>query len=1222
MKKANRELLHAILEARSCIASAKELDISDSAMITKISLRLSYSLLEISKLAQTSKERRESRLIAKLLPNPQIKSLLLVLADRLFRTKNSIKTKKLLFEKKALFTSVSGLTIWEKLVSKSALLFLSLFPLLAVPWLRHYVRSKMKRVLFEKEDPAFFEFISKADQEGFIITVNRLGESILGEEEAEKRFQNSLEDLLNPLIKGISIKLSSLFSTISSLGFQDNILPHMKERMLFLLKTTKKMDHMPLITIDMEEYRDLYVTQELVCDIAQNPEVHDVRFGVAIQAYIPDSYAVVKRLISISKQRVETGGKPIYIRLVKGANLLVEQFEAHIRNWPQVTFATKQETDASYTLLMKLLFSEIGPCIKSESQSKNQSKSQSGSIEVGIATHNIFDMAYGLVLAHAYGVQDHVWYEMLAGMAPQVTRAMKEIAEHHLMLYCPVAEKEEITSTISYLIRRLDENIEKEHFLPALAEALVQKTGKWRQESEKFVKSIEEQVSVSHLPHKTAYSIPSQLAIIENITNTPLFNCPDIDWTYLENRKMGEEIARDWQRKEMRSIPLVVDGKEIESQLKTTREDPSRPGRAILTYSLANDTIIRTSIEHMSQFQTGRSRIESWSQKDRISFLLTLAKKIEERRFQFIGAMLQEVSKPIPEGDSEVSEAIDFCRYYASLLIQEGSIYSWKQDAHIAFVAAPWNFPLSLSLQHILQALLSGYAVIYKPSLEAVGVGSLLVETILETGIHPALISFLPMQDNPEGLSILQHPQVNALFLTGSTNTGRLFLKEGKNKRIYAETGGKNVAYLSSASDVDLALRDIVRSAFSFSGQKCSALSVLLVDRELFESSSFLSRLKDAAKSLITDSAWNLSSTVVPLATAPSNRFLQAAHNLESGEEWLLPLRISDWNSRLYYPSIKILKSPGTFSHMNELFGPLLSLIPVYDVHDAVRIAHMTPFGLTSGIYSLSDEEIKIWQHRIQTGMVYINRPTVGALVGRQPFGGWRASSFGIGMKVGGPFSLRQLMTSTQGTPYNTIDIPMKGPILSLISSLMSNEGTSSDACSSFIASSRHIYTIWETEFAISPKICSSIAGQTNELFIVPREEIIFYIQDNATPHMVWAFISMAIIASTRLHISRTVLQILAPFINEQLFLSCIKRQKWNIFDSHEEMVGICKTSPRIKALKPLPKSLYDAVSEYAFAIDEDPLSMNPKIDFLHFFHEKSVSHDTHRYGTVPLKGE
>ncbi len=1197
--------------AHTLIDSAKKISRSHPTELGQTTLILGDTLLHIAQGFETRKEQRESRWLARFVKNPSLKWALVLVTDRLFRSPNPITTKELLLEKTELFSNLKELTWWQQTCIRIGLLSIRLIPSVTIPILRTMVRSKMNRVIFEKNDGSFFEFLASAEQKGFLVNVNRLGEAILGEQEAKKRLRGYLEDIQNPLIHGISIKLSSLFSNITPLSFREKILPRMREKLTLLLDTSIKTGRAPLLTIDMEEFRDLYITQELVCDIALHPDTLQAKIGIALQAYIPDSYRVMKEVIRASKKRVELGGRPLYIRLVKGANLLMEQLEAHIKNWPQAPFSTKNETDTHYLRLMKELFLEA----------------QSGSIHIGIATHNIFDMSYALLLASSYNVESSVWYEMLSGMAPALSRALKEVSKNRLVLYCPVAEKEEIASTIAYLIRRLDENAQPGHFLPALSQALVGDISRWKPEKEKFLQSCEQEKDLFLPQTKVPYSLSSQLEILHNPDNSTFINCPDVDWSQPENRMFGEKLRDDWLRRPAKSISPILHGTKAPISHVCTREDPSRPNTIIHSFGTVDKKTLLEYLETASQKHISKKTSGwTWSIEDRIRFLHILAEKIERKRFDFIGMMLQEISKPIPEGDAEVSEAVDFCRYYATLLQNEKTFCSWKSGLDVAFVASPWNFPLSLSLQHILQGLLSGHTVLYKPAMEAVGVGELLTLTILEAGLDPSLLAFIPLQDAPEGTELLQSHLIDTLFVTGSTQTGRFFMKTAHTKRIFAETGGKNVAYLSAKSDVDLALRDIIRSAFSFSGQKCSALSVLIVEKDLLDSHKFLAQLKDAAESLIVDSAWNLSATVVPLATNPSHQFLKAIQTLDIGERWLVPPTVSEKNPRLYAPSIKILENPGTFSHMNELFGPSLSVIPAYDIQDALRVAHMTSYGLTSGIYTLSDDEARIWKNQIQTGMVYINRPLVGALVSRQPFGGWKGSSFGIGMKVGGPFSLRQLQT----TPTHNPDLisekncyAMSGRILSLLSTLIPNPESKS-VYTTCISWSQKAFNIWKAEFSRFPQTCSHIPGQINELYCMSREEIILYAQEGDSPIMIWACIAMAAIASTKVYLPATAIDILTPYIDKDSFLASVRRMGWIVIESPQDMIELLQKIPypRIKALQPIQAHDFEKYArEMAYMIDEDPLSLDPRIDFLYFIREKTVSHDIHRYGNIIDEG-
>ncbi len=1212
MRRMNEEAFtRALQEARTLFEKASNTSFSDTETLATLSISLSQIILTLAQGEVTDTEKDHNKIIAKAIRDPYLKWALLLLTDLLFRSEDYSKTASLLLEKKDEFLSVKALSFFEKISIRFVLSLLHITPKSAIILLRSLVRSKMKRIIFSRSNESLYEVLSNAEREGITVNINRLGEAILGEEEAKKRFEAYIDDLNNPLIRSVSIKLSSLLSNVSQVGFHE-ILPKMKEKLKKLLLRAQEVEQSPLISLDMEEFKDLSVSIDLIENIAADDEIKHARVGVVIQAYLPDSSEIFHRLVQASKERIKKGGTPLYIRLVKGANLLVEKLEASLRNWPQAPYHTKEETDAHFLLLL----SELIPAIKE------------GHIVGGIATHNIFNIAYGIILSKAYGIEKGISFEMLNGMAPAVSRAV-HVMTNILSLECPVAEDNDIASTISYLVRRLDENLDKEHFLPALSAAILGESSLWRTEKAKFRKSLENTKSISTLSLRQS-RMKDHIESSRIVTEKRFTNCPDTDWSQAELRKEAVVIRDTWKEKPVSHYPLIIGGQPLDTALTQTREDPSIPKKVIHSYSLAPEELLHQTIIDMSDKH--RARKESgwtWTTDEQVSFLLSLADEIAKRRFDFIGSMLREIAKPIIEADGEVSEAIDFCRYYAHLLLKERHFLTWKKDKNVALIASPWNFPLSLSLQHILQGLLSGHALLFKPAPEAIATGSLLFESILATGIDPSLIAFIPFRESPEGIRFLSDHRIDSLFVTGSTETARLFMRLSKNKAVYAEAGGKNCAFLSSLADKDLALKHIIQSAFGFSGQKCTALGLLIIDETLFSSKKFLHQLRDAAESLISDSAWNLAATVTPLARKPSKAFLHATHNLEEGESWLLPPCQSLDNPNLFYPSIKILNKPKTFSHLNELFGPCLSLIPAKSIEEALEITHLTQYGHTSGIYSLSQREQSYWIEKVQTANVFINRPMTGALVAKQPIGGgWKASSFGHGIKAGGPFSLRAVMTSSalgstdpkQISDHKKVSVELKGEVLALLSILKTDE--SSLETTEFVSFARKAYAIWTQDFTTIQAVTDPIKGQDNLLQVLPKEPLVLIAHEQDTPIMIWAAFAMASISKSRLILNKACIDILKPYIHLEALSMLMKKWNWYMFEESSRIAMRLLADipfPRIRAFRTIDSTLLNFISEQAFSIEMEPFSLDPRIDFLSFIKEKTVSIDYHRYGNVSL---
>jgi RHH-type proline utilization regulon transcriptional repressor/proline dehydrogenase/delta 1-pyrroline-5-carboxylate dehydrogenase len=257
--------------------------------------------------------------------------------------------------------------------------------------------------------------------------------------------------------------------------------------------------------------------------------------------------------------------------------------------------------------------------------------------------------------------------------------------------------------------------------------------------------------------------------------------------------------------------------------------------------------------------------------------------------------------------------------------------------------------------------------------------------------------------EGPAGKRLLSHPQVDRVILTGASETAALFASWRPELAINAETSGKNALVITPAADRDLAIADLVRSAFGHAGQKCSAASLGILVGAVYDSARFRRQLVDAASSLVVDWPSNMKATVGPLTEPPSDKLLRALTTLEPGESWVLQPRQLDDTGRLWSPGIKDGVAPGSFFHRTEVFGPVLGLMRADDVDEALALQNATDFGLTAGLHSRDVTEVRTWLDRVQAGNLYVNRGITGAIVRRQPFGGWKRSSVGLGSKAGGP---------------------------------------------------------------------------------------------------------------------------------------------------------------------------------------------------------------------------
>jgi RHH-type proline utilization regulon transcriptional repressor/proline dehydrogenase/delta 1-pyrroline-5-carboxylate dehydrogenase len=452
--------------------------------------------------------------------------------------------------------------------------------------------------------------------------------------------------------------------------------------------------------------------------------------------------------------------------------------------------------------------------------------------------------------------------------------------------------------------------------------------------------------------------------------------------------------------------------------------DPSRP--EVVPYRWS--ALERAGVEHaIGVMHAAKERWAERSAGEREALLLAVAAELRRARGELIGAMVLDAGKRALEADAEVSEAIDFAEYYARqhARLRERFVLEPKG---LVVVTPPWNFPLSIGLGSALAALVAGNAVILKPPPETPLVLARAVALCHRAGIPVDALALVLAEDTAAEPLVVDR-RVSTVVLTGGTETARLFQKLRPTLDLVAETGGKNALVVSALSDREQAILHATRAAFGHAGQKCSALSLLVLEREVSRSAAFRRKLEDAVRTLPVGSAWELENVVTPLIRPPSGALARALATLDAGESWLVEPTQSSQNPRLVWPGVRWGVQPGSFAHQTELFGPVLSVVEAKDFAQALEIANATPYGLTAGLESLDAREQEEFLGVMNAGNLYVNRPITGAIAGRQPFGGHKASSFGPGYKAGGPNTLLALVhVTSERTPRTFFGVLSRGP--------------------------------------------------------------------------------------------------------------------------------------------------------------------------------------------------
>ena len=794
--------------------------------------------------------------------------------------------------------------------------------------------------------------IARLKKPGIRLNINLLGEIVLGKAEAERRLEGTKKLLQRPDVDYVSIKVSSIESQLNMWAFDETV-ERVTKRLTPLYELAANSPTPKFINMDMEEYRDLDLTIAVFESILDQPQLLKLEAGIVLQAYLPDALGAYQRIVEWSTARVTRGGAPVKIRLVKGANLAMETVESIMHGWELATWPSKQDTDTNYK---RVLDWALTP-------------ERTTAVRIGIAGHNLFDIAFAHLLAEARGVSDHVEFEMLLGMAEGQADAVRADVGG-LLLYTPVVLPQEFDVAIGYLIRRLEENASQENFMSAVFE-LIENEELWNRERDRFLASLAEVDTEVPAPNRQQSRLAPHAPSGAGFANTA-----DTDPALPANREWGAKVLGAVEKSDL-GLDLVAaaavdDEKELDAVF--ARLLPAAAGWAAL------------------------------GGKGRAAILRRAADVLEETRGDLIEVMAAEAGKTISEGDVEVSEAIDFARYYAHLAEELDTVDGAKYTpSTLIVVTPPWNFPVAIPAGSTLAALASGASVIIKPAKRAQRSGAVMVDALWRAGVPRDVLALVDLKDRSLGEKMVSHPEVDRVILTGGYETAELFRSWRPELDILAETSGKNAIIVTPSADLDLAVADVVKSAFGHAGQKCSAASLVILVGSVARSERFEKQLVDAATTLRVGYPSDPTTQMGPIIEAANGKLKRGLTELEPGESWLLKPEQLDETGRLWSPGIRTGVAAGSDFHLTEFFGPVLGIMRAATLEEAIRLQNQVDYGLTAGLHSLDPDELATWLASVEAGNLYVNRGITGAIVRRQPFGGWKRSVVGASTKAGGP---------------------------------------------------------------------------------------------------------------------------------------------------------------------------------------------------------------------------
>ncbi|CAN5410837.1 proline dehydrogenase family protein [soil metagenome] len=1045
-----------------------------------------------------------------------------------------------------------------------------LLPWLVVPIARWVLRRMVGHLVIDATPEKLDKTLARLRQPGIRLNLNLLGEAVLGDDEADRRLEGTTELLQRDDVDYVSIKVSSVVSQLSMWAF-DDMVERVVKRLTPLYEFAASSRTPKFINLDMEEFKDLDLTVAVFETLLEQPRLRNLEAGIVLQAYLPDALAALKGLTQWALERRANGGAGIKVRVVKGANLAMEHVEAAMHDWPLATWSTKQETDTNYK---RVLDWALVP-------------ERMDAVRIGVAGHNLFDVAFAWLLAQQRGVANRVEFEMLLGMATGQADAVKKDVGG-LLLYTPVVKPDEFDSAISYLVRRLEENASSENFMSGLFE-LASSPKVFERESNRFLASL------SDLDETVPRSnrVQSRKRLLEPGPASGFRNEPDTDPSIAENRRWSNSILE----------------RSADSSLGIASVDAGRVSDA---QTLA--TLIDTA-------ERAGARWGAMSAVDRARILRDAGDVLAAFRGRLIEVMAAETGKTIAEGDVEVGEAIDFARYYADRAREldqiEDAIYV---PPRVTVVMPPWNFPVAIPAGSVLAALAAGSAVMIKPARLSRRSGAVMVEALWEAGVPREVLQLLTIDEGELGQQLVSHPSVDRVILTGAWETADLFRSWRPDLPILAETSGKNAIIVTPSADLDLAVADVVRSAFGHAGQKCSAASLVILVGSVAKSERFMRQLEDSVRTLRVGYPQDPLTQMGPIIEPAKGKLLSALTTVGPGENWLIKPRQLDESGKLWSPGVRIGVAAGSEYHLTEYFGPVLGVMTAATLDEAIELQNAVDYGLTAGIHSLDPVEVAQWIDTVQAGNLYVNRGITGAIVQRQPFGGWKRSTVGTSTKAGGPNYVLSLGTWRAVETPPVSDIRIDG-LTKRVASVVKNAQSGIDF-PEFDRVRRAALSdedAWNRVYGGSRDV-SNLEVERNIFRYLPVPVTLRLSEGEPMGHLI-RLIAAGSLAGSALTISSAVP---LPTTLVESFRGGVPSARVRGVTVESDAAWLARAGQltgRVRLIGGSHLALSQAVKgDPDVAIWSGPVTTSGRVELLPFLHEQSVSITAHRFGN-PDKG-
>lgn len=873
---------------------------------------------------------------------------------------------------------------------------------------RFAARHMARRFIAGETPDEALSTVLRLRKEQLAFTADLLGEAVISEHEASRYLQTCLDlirglaatlqsapeipridrDDRGPIPRvNLSVKLTSLTPRFDALHAETTT-ARVSDRLRTLFREAVNLG--AYIHVDMEQYAHKDLTLAIFKSVLGEREFRDwPDAGIVAQAYLPETEADLQSLADWAKDR----GTPVTVRLVKGAYWDYEILLAGQEGWPYPVYTSKWRSDASFERCVNLLMREHRW------------------LRPAFGSHNVRSIAHAIAAAEAFGVPVEGYEaQVLHGMGAPIQRALAERGQR-VRVYTPYGA---ILPGMAYLVRRLLENTSNESFLKA---------------------SLSDSVPVDDLirdPQEvgamwTRKTLANSSTLEPPATLRPFRNEPLTDFAKEEARQGIVEPLRLVREALGKSYPILVGGVPVSTSEELVSSDPGDFGRVVGRFPRCGPEWADPALK------TARKAFPGWSKTppaERSGVLFRAAEIMRRRRFELLAREVLECAKPFREADADVAEAIDFCEFYGREMLRLAeprhrdvpgeSNATEPLPRGVAVVIPPWNFPLAIPCGMTVAALVTGNTVVLKPSERAPLMAWSLAEILREAGLPEGVFTLLTGMGDI-GQALVEHPDVDLIAFTGSRQVGLEInrraaeIRPGQDhvKRVIAEMGGKNAIIVDDDADLDEAVVGVLRSAFGYSGQKCSACSRVIVLDAVHD--AFVNRLAEAVLAMPVGPADDPDTAIGPLIDAKArDRVWEYGRIARAEGRVVAKVDVGELTEKGAFvgPLIVSEVAPGARIAREEVFGPILAVLRAKDLTRAIAIAEGVDYALTGGLYSRSPAHIEQVRREFRVGNLYINRPTTGALVDRQPFGGFKLS--GIGTKAGGPDYLQEfLLTRT-----------------------------------------------------------------------------------------------------------------------------------------------------------------------------------------------------------------